>query len=51
MYLGLAKRQRFPVADWLATQGFNLPSSATLTEHDVGFVCDELCRILEESEG
>jgi len=50
MYLGLAKRQRFPVADWLAAQGFNLPSSATLTEQDVGFVCDELCRILEESE-
>jgi perosamine synthetase len=51
MYQDVGNRQRFPVADLLAAQGFNLPSSATLTERDVGFICDMLCRILKESEG
>jgi perosamine synthetase len=49
MYQDVAQGQRFPAADRLAAQGINLPSSATLTEKDVVFICDELCQILEAS--
>ena len=49
MYRGLAKGQCLPVAERLAAQGFNLPSSATLSKEDVGFVCDQIIRILETS--
>ena len=49
MYRGLAKGQIFPVAERLAAQGFNLPSSATLSEKDVAFVCDQVIEILETS--
>ncbi|MFY9621701.1 MAG: DegT/DnrJ/EryC1/StrS aminotransferase family protein [Pyrinomonadaceae bacterium] len=32
----------FPVAEGLASRGINLPSSATLTEQDVAYICDAL---------
>jgi perosamine synthetase len=32
----------FPVAEGLAARGLNLPSSATLTENDVAYVCQAL---------
>lgn len=35
----------FPVAESLAARGFNLPSSALLTEEDVANVCEELIKI------
>ena len=51
MYRGLAKGQCFPVAERLAAHGINLPSSATLSEEDVAFVCDQVVQILETSVG
>ena len=47
MYKKFAKGQEFPVAESLAERGFMLPSSAQLTEEDVGFVCDQLIDALE----
>lgn len=49
MYQEFAQNQHFPIANYLAARGFNLPSSSTLTEKDVAFICDELCQILEPS--
>ena len=49
MYQDLARGQSYPVADHLAAQGINLPSSATLSKEDVAFVCDQVIRILETS--
>ena len=50
-YQHLAQDWRFPVAERLARSGFNLPSSATLTEDDVAYVCAELSRILDSASG
>jgi perosamine synthetase len=36
----------FPVADRLAKNGLNLPSSATLSHKDVSYVCSQIIRIL-----
>ncbi len=47
MYKILAEGQSFPVADRLAAQGLNLPSSAALSEEDVVFVCDQLVQIIK----
>jgi perosamine synthetase len=47
MYRDSAKGQRFPVAEGLAARGLNLPSSATLSEAEVTFVCDHLIKALE----
>ncbi|HUW96882.1 MAG TPA: DegT/DnrJ/EryC1/StrS family aminotransferase, partial [Anaerolineae bacterium] len=47
MYRELAEGRSFPVAEQLAARGINLPSSATLSDEDVAFVCDELVRTLE----
>lgn len=47
MYQHLAKERSFPVAERLAVHGINLPSSATLSDEDVAFVCDQLAQILE----
>ena len=49
MYHDLAPGKSFPVADRLAAQGINLPSSAILSKEDVAFVCDQVIRILETS--
>ena len=42
MYRERAAGRSFPVADRLAARGFNVPSSATLTEEDVSYVCRAL---------
>ncbi len=44
MYQELAHGQSFPVADSLAARGMNVPSSASLTEEDIAYVCDALVR-------
>ena len=41
-YRGLARGQRFPVAERIASGGINLPTWAGLTKKDVKFVCDAL---------
>ncbi|MBN1866970.1 DegT/DnrJ/EryC1/StrS family aminotransferase [Candidatus Sumerlaeota bacterium] len=46
MYLD-ATPGAFPVADWLAARGMNLPSSARLTESDIDFVCEQLLASIE----
>lgn len=51
MYQCSPQRPLLLVAERLAAQGFNLPSSATLTEVDVDFVCDQLIEILEPNSG
>ena len=43
-YRGLAEGQSFPVADWIAPRGINLPTWAGLTKEDVKFVCDALIK-------
>lgn len=47
MYEYLTREQRFPIAEYLAARGLSLPSSAALSEKDVGYICDQLIRILE----
>ena len=42
MYREAAASGQFPVAESLARRGFNVPSSATLTEEDVAYVCQKL---------
>jgi len=49
MYRTIALDRKFPVADRLASSGFNLPSSAALSDDDVAFVCDQLIQILKTS--
>lgn len=51
IYRDSAKGQRFPVAERLAARGINLPSSATLSEEDVTFVCDQLIKALQTGQG
>jgi perosamine synthetase len=46
MYRNLAKGQCFPVAESLAAQGINLPSSSAFSEEEVAIVCDQLIQIL-----
>ncbi len=48
MYHELAKGQDFPLADYLAARGLNLPSSAALGKQDVHYVCRQLMEILEK---
>lgn len=47
MYRELAEGRGFPIAEQLAARGINLPSSATMSDEDVAFVCDELIGFLE----
>jgi perosamine synthetase len=47
MYQQQTRGQRFPVASSVAPRGLNLPSSATLSEDDVAYICDSLIRVLE----
>lgn len=49
MYRSLVEGQQFPVAERLAASGLNLPSSATLSEEDVDYVCDQVLQILTTS--
>jgi len=38
--------QRFPVAERLSAYGFNLPSSANLSESDIDYVCERLLQLV-----
>ena len=42
MYRDSSGDARFPIAEYLAQQGINLPSSALLTQEDVDYVCQQL---------
>jgi perosamine synthetase len=46
MYKDLCNGQDFPTADDVSSQGINLPSSASLTDDDIHYVCDHLLNIL-----
>jgi perosamine synthetase len=41
----------YPVAERLGAQGISLPSSATLSDEDVAFVCQQVIRALGQSTG
>ncbi len=45
MYRDENRERCFPVADDLAARGFNLPSSASLTEEDVAYICRMLVEL------
>jgi perosamine synthetase len=47
MYQRISGGQRFPVAERLAAQGLNLPSSATLSTDEVDAVCERLIQVLD----
>lgn len=47
MYREMTRGQEFPVADYYSSHGLNLPSSASLTEEDLGYVCSQITRILQ----
>ena len=49
MYQGLALGQAFPVAERIAAGGVNLPSSASLSEDDIDFVCEQLIQTLQRT--
>ena len=40
----------FPVAERLAANGINLPSSVTISDDDIDFVCEQVMRILEKTD-
>jgi perosamine synthetase len=42
MYEWAAREWQFPVAEQLAKAGINLPSSATLTQENIAFICERL---------
>ena len=47
IYGNYNKKEKFPVSEKLARNGLNLPSSSTLTDKDIIFICEkinELCR-------
>lgn len=46
IYADMTRGQDFPVADRISTRGLNLPSSASLTEDDIHYVCDKLIGLL-----
>lgn len=48
IYQDLNCRPCYPVAERLAARGISVPSSATLSEQDVAFVCQQIVRILGE---
>lgn len=47
IYCKSARGQGYPISEKVAARGINLPSSAKLTEEDVGYICDQLIRILQ----
>lgn len=50
MYQSQAQGQAFPVAERIAARGLNLPSSASLSEDDIDFVCEQLIQTLHRAE-
>ncbi|MDX6528250.1 MAG: perosamine synthetase [Blastocatellia bacterium] len=50
MYRKAGKEQSLTVAQSLAERGFNVPSSATLKEDDVAYVCDKLIELAHGGE-
>lgn len=47
IYCKSARGQGYPISEKVAARGINLPSSAKLTEEDVGYICEQLIRILQ----
>lgn len=47
IYCKSARGEGYPIAEKVAARGINLPSSAKLTEEDVGYICDQLIRIIQ----
>lgn len=50
-YRRLARGQRFPVAERIASRGMNLPTWAGLTQKDVELVCTTLKKCIKKSKG
>jgi perosamine synthetase len=50
MYSEASATQSFPIAESLASRGFNVPSSAVLKEEEVAFVCGKLLELAETNE-
>jgi perosamine synthetase len=48
-YADPSRSEDFPVADGIAARGLNLPTSATLTEDDIEYVCGALQACLDSS--
>ena len=46
-YRRLARGQRFPVAERIASRGMNLPTGAGLTHEDIDLVCDALKKCIK----
>ncbi len=46
-YLGIARGQTFPIADFISTHGLNLPSSANLSLEEIHYIADSLEKIRE----
>lgn len=42
-----AKKQKFPVADYIHAHGLSLPSSVKLTEKQVKFICENINKFIE----
>ena len=49
MYKASAAGLNFPVADPISRKGLNLPSSASLSEEEVEYVCKEIIQISERN--
>lgn len=47
-YKRTSRNQTFPVADSIYGRGINLPSYGTLTEEDIQYIANTLCKILDE---
>lgn len=47
MYKQSEQDREYPIAERVAAQGFNLPSSSALSEEDVTFICEQLVHILK----
>lgn len=48
IYYDFANENHFPVAEQIASQGLNLPSSATLSDDDIDYVCDSIINIFHK---
>lgn len=46
-YLKISKNKSFLVSEHLAAQGMNLPSSASLSQNEITFVCETIIRVLK----
>ena len=45
-YVEISKNKSFPIAERLAAQGMNLPSSASLSQNEITFICETISRVL-----